>query len=115
MLTLRILSYRNQPVPPAPPVRFGADGGTIGRAPENALVLDDPSKYISRVHARVLARGDAFALEDLGSNASVVNDRPLGKGSDVLLAHGDRLAIGDYQLQVLVDAPAATAPSHPRP
>lgn len=103
MLTFRILSYRNGPVPPAPQVRFGLEGGSIGRAPDNALVLDDPTKYISRVHARVLARGDTFVLEDLGSNASVVNDRPLGKGSEVALAHGDRLAIGDYQLQVLVE------------
>jgi type VI secretion system FHA domain protein len=115
-LTFRILSYRNGPVPPAPQVRFGVEGGSIGRAPENALVLDDPTKYISRVHARVLARGDAFVLEDLGSNASVVNDRPLGKGSEVALAHGDRLAIGDYQLQVLVEqAPAHSAPLAPAP
>jgi type VI secretion system FHA domain protein len=109
MLTFRILSYRNGPVPPAPQVRFGLEGGSIGRAPDNALVLDDPTKYISRVHARVLARGDTFVLEDLGSNASVVNDRPLGKGSEVALVHGDRLAIGDYQLQVLVEQVAMPA------
>lgn len=116
LLTFRFLSYRNLPVPPAPPVRLTAAGGTIGRSAENDLVLDDPSKYISRVHARVTLQGDAFVLEDLGSNASVVNDRPLGKGSEVALAHGDRLAIGDYQLQVLVEqasaqaAPLAAAP-----
>lgn len=115
MLTFRILSYRNGPVPSAPPVRFGADGGTIGRAPENGLVLDDPSKYISRVHARVVTRGSDFVLEDLGSNASVVNDRPVGKGSDVVLAHGDRLAIGDYQLQVLVEQDASAVPLPPAP
>jgi FHA domain-containing protein/type VI secretion system protein len=107
-LSLRILSYRNQAVPPAPPVRFGAAGGNIGRSPENELVLDDPSKYISRVHARVFARDGAFVLEDLGSNASVVNDRPLGKGQQVALANGDRVLIGDYLLQaVLETAPAA--------
>jgi FHA domain-containing protein/type VI secretion system protein len=107
-LTLRILSYRNQPVPPAPVVSFGPDGGSIGRSPDNALVLDDPGKYISRVHARVLAQESGFVLEDLGSNASVVNDRPLGKGQQVTLAHGDRVLIGDYLLQAVVDtAPAA--------
>ena len=107
-LTLRILSYRNQAVPPAPPVRFGAAGGNIGRSPENELVLDDPSKYISRVHARVFARDGAFVLEDLGSNASVVNDRPLGKGQQAALANGDRVLIGDYLLQAVLDtAPAA--------
>jgi type VI secretion system protein len=109
LLTLRILSFRNQPVPPAPPVRFTGAGGNIGRAPENDLVLDDPSKYISRVHARVLMQDGAFMLEDMGSNASVVNDRPLGKGKQVALAHGDRVLIGDYLLQAVVD----TAPPQP--
>jgi FHA domain-containing protein/type VI secretion system protein len=114
-LTLRILTYRNQPVPPAPAVAFGAEGGSIGRSAENALVLDDPSKYISRVHARVLAQDGAFVLEDMGSNASVVNDRPLGKGKQVALAHGDRVLIGDYLLQAVVDATPAAPLLAPAP
>ncbi|CAN7365400.1 type VI secretion system-associated FHA domain protein TagH [Massilia sp. LjRoot122] len=107
-LTFRILTYRNQPVPPAPPVCFGAEGGSIGRSGDNALVLDDPSKYISRIHARVTVRNGSFVLEDLGSNASVVNDQPLGKGRQVALGHGDRVLIGDYLLQAVVNASPAT-------
>jgi len=114
-LTLRILTYRNQPVPPAPAVAFGAEGGSIGRSLENALVLDDPSKYISRVHARVLVQDGAFVLEDMGSNASVVNDRPLGKGKQVALAHGDRVLIGDYLLQAVVEATPAAPLLAPAP
>lgn len=109
LLTLRILTYRNAPVPAAPAVRFDAAGGAIGRSPDNTLVLDDPSKYISRVHARVQLQGDAFMLEDLGSNASIVNDRPLGKGRQAALGHGDRVVIGDYLLQAVLEA----APVHP--
>ncbi|WP_426104352.1 type VI secretion system-associated FHA domain protein TagH [Massilia sp. TSP1-1-2] len=101
---LRILTYRNQPVPPAGPVGFAKAGGTIGRAPDNALVLDDASKYISRVHAKVALRDGVFMLEDVGSNPSVVNDRPLGKGKEVALAHGDRVTIGDYQLMAVIEA-----------
>lgn len=104
LLTLRILTYRNAPVPAVPAARFDSAGGNIGRSPDNLLVLDDPSKYISRVHARVLAQGGAFYLEDMGSNPSVVNDRPLGKGSQVALAHGDRVVIGDYLLQAALEA-----------
>jgi FHA domain-containing protein/type VI secretion system protein len=114
-LTLRILSYRNQPVPPAPAVAFGPEGGSIGRSLDNAMVLDDPSKYISRVHARVQAQDGAFVLEDLGSNASVVNDQPLGKGQQVTLAHGDRVLIGDYLLQAVVDATPAAPVLAPPP
>ena len=114
-LTFRILSYRNQPVPPAPTTVFGAEGGSIGRAAENAMVLDDPSKYISRMHARVLVQDGAFVLEDIGSNASVVNDRPLGKGKQVKLAHGDRVLIGDYLLQAVVDTTPAVPVLAPAP
>lgn len=113
LLNLRILTYRNQPVPPGAAGRFAGAGGTIGRAPDNALVLDDPSRYISRVHARVVFRDAAFFLEDVGSNPSVINDRPLGKGRDIMLGHGDRISIGDYQLQAVLEESFAAAPVLP--
>jgi type VI secretion system FHA domain protein len=103
-LTLRVLSYRNQPVPGAACAHFADTGGSLGRSAENDLVLDDPGKYISRVHARVLCRGGGFYLEDMGSNPSLVNERPLGKGREIMLEHGDRVVIGDYQLQAEVEA-----------
>ncbi|HWW72098.1 MAG TPA: FHA domain-containing protein, partial [Duganella sp.] len=109
MLTLNVLTYRNQPTPQALAGRFSDAGGALGRGPDNLLVLDDPGKYISRTHARVSCRDGAYFLEDVGSNPSVVNDRPLGKGREIMLADGDRIVIGDYQLEarVVVEAPAA--------
>lgn len=115
LLYLRILTYRNQPVPPAAAAGFSGAGGTIGRAPENALVLDDASKYISRVHAKVALRDGAFTLEDVGSNPSIVNDRPLGKGKEVALAHGDRVTIGDYQLMAVLEAGVGAVNVPPAP
>ena len=112
-LILRILSYRNQPLPPSAAGRFGMAGGTVGRSPDNALVLDDPGKYISRVHARVLFQDGGYYLEDVGSNPSVVNDRPLGKGRQVMLGHGDRITIGDYQLQGVIEEDVVAAPLLP--
>ncbi|MET0858566.1 MAG: type VI secretion system-associated FHA domain protein TagH [Telluria sp.] len=109
LLTLRILSYRNQPVPGGGAGRFAAAGGTLGRGADNDLVLDDPGKYISRVHARVSLRLGAFYLEDVGSNASVINDRPLGKGRESALGHGDRVVIGDYLLQAVLEEDEAIA------
>lgn len=110
MLILTVLTYRNQPVAPTPPARFTDAGGAIGRGPDNLLVLDDPGKYISRTHAQVVCRAGAYLLQDVGSNPSVVNDRPLGKGREVALADGDRVVIGDYQLEarmMAAEAPAA--------
>lgn len=101
-LILRLHSYRDQPVPDQLCVHYSEHGGTFGRAPDNALVLEDPGKYISRVHATVSFREGEFYLEDLGSNPSVVNDRPLGKGHETVLADGDTIVVGDYRLDVLL-------------
>ncbi|MGV7210367.1 type VI secretion system-associated FHA domain protein TagH [Oxalobacteraceae bacterium A2-2] len=107
---MSILSYRNQPAPQAPVGHFTDAGGSLGRSPDNLLVLDDPGKYISRVHARVSCRAGTYFLEDVGSNPSVINDRPLGKGREIALNDGDRLVIGDYQLEARI-AVAAAAPA----
>jgi type VI secretion system FHA domain protein len=106
-LTLSVHTYRDGA--PAQPLfrRFDRLGGALGRAPGNELVLEDPGKYISRVHARVEFRDGAYCLVDVGSNPSLVNERPVGPGRHVALADGDRITIGDYQLVASVEAEAA--------
>jgi type VI secretion system FHA domain protein len=106
-LTLSVHTYRDGA--PAQPLfrRFDRLGGALGRGAGNELVLEDPGKYISRVHARVEFRDGAYCLVDVGSNPSLVNDRPVGPGRHVALADGDRITIGDYQLVASVDSEAA--------
>lgn len=101
-ISLRVLSYRNEPMPETILKRFDQLGGSIGRAVGNGLILEDPSKYISRTHARIEFSGGSYVLMDLGSNPSVINDRPLGNGRQMALNHGDSLVIGDYQLSVAI-------------
>jgi type VI secretion system FHA domain protein len=113
LLTLRILTYRDQPVQGAAPARFSAAGGSLGRSPDNILMLDDPAKYISRVHAKITCRDGEYFLEDLGSNPSVVNNRPLGKGREIMLSEGDSLVIGDYRLEAGFEAERAGLPPAP--
>jgi type VI secretion system FHA domain protein len=106
-LRLHVLSYRDQP-PPAPlQAEFDAEGGMVGRAPGNRLVLEDPDKYVSRSHASVTLRDGRYYLTDAGSNPSIVNDRPLGAGSEVALDDGDRIVVGDYVLQAVLEGPVA--------
>jgi predicted component of type VI protein secretion system len=105
-ITLSVYMYRNAAPAQALTRRFDQLGGAIGRAPGNDLVLDDPGKYISRLHARVDYRNDAFWLVDVGSNPSLVNDRPVGAGRSVQLEDGDRVTIGDYQLLASVESEA---------
>ncbi|WP_440964730.1 type VI secretion system-associated FHA domain protein TagH [Massilia sp. GER05] len=105
-ITLSVYMYRNAAPAQALTRRFDQLGGAIGRAPGNDLVLDDPGKYISRLHARVEYRDEGFWLVDVGSNPSLVNDRPVGTGRSVQLEDGDRVTIGDYQLLVSVESEA---------
>lgn len=115
-ITLSVYTYRNAAPAQALTRRFDRLGGAIGRAPGNDLVLDDPGKYISRLHARVEYRDDAFWLVDVGSNPSLVNDRPVGAGRSVQLEDGDRVTIGDYQLLASVESEAtAFMPAAPPP
>lgn len=69
---------------------------TIGRAPDNGLVLRDGRA--SRHHARIDARRGSLVLTDLGStNGSFVNDRPV---ESIALGEGDRIRIGTTTLIV---------------
>lgn len=101
-ISLRVLSYRNEPMLETIIKRFDQLGGSIGRAVGNSLILEDPSKYISRTHAKIEYANGCYVLTDLGSNPSVINERPLGNDRQIALNHGDSLVIGDYQLSVTI-------------
>lgn len=69
---------------------------TIGRAPDNGLVLAD--SRASRHHARLYGRRGALVLTDLGStNGSWVNDRRI---DEMALGEGDQIRIGNTVLVV---------------
>jgi type VI secretion system FHA domain protein len=108
---LTVHTYRNAVPADTLARRFDRLGGALGRAPGNDLVLDDPSKYISRIHARVEYRDGGYWLVDVGSNPSLVNDKPVGTGRSAPLANGDRIAIGDYLLVAGVDSAGVAAPA----
>src|SRR5437763_11830296 len=110
-ITLSVTSHRDAPPPLPLAHRFDRLGGSLGRAPGNDLVLDDPGKYISRIHARIEYRDGGYSLVDVGSNPSLVNERPVGAGRSVMLADGDRILLGDYQLVVGIEPEAAPAPA----
>lgn len=84
----------------------------IGRAPDVDFTLEDANA--SRRHSRVLAEGDSYAIEDLGSrNGTYVN------GARVLqrqaLRDGDVVRIGGTELifrqKGLLETPAPVRPA----
>lgn len=79
---------------------------TIGRNADCDIVLDD--RQVSRVHARIIWRGDHYAIEDLGSkNGTHLNGRDIVGAAP--LHDGDEIQIALRYKLAFVDA-GATAP-----
>jgi FHA domain-containing protein/type VI secretion system protein len=108
-LTLSVVTYRNQPPSRAISATFRGTGGTIGRLDQNALVLPDPERVISRTHARVDFRAGGYFITALGQNPIDLNGRALGAGEPAKLSSGDKLTIGDYALVANLEADEAEA------
>ena len=114
MIVITVASYNGSPLPQELAAQFDELGGNIGRAENNQLVLPDPERTISRVHAQVVFRSGRYAIVDRGSNPISVNGRPLGNGQEAPLQNGDEVQIGGYRLRVEAGAPGqGTAAADP--
>lgn len=107
-----VVSHKGIPSSPARGVTFGPEGGSIGRADSSSLVLDDPERTVSRVHAQILCRDGQYFVIDRGSNPLACNGRPLGAGNEAALSNGDRLTIGSFELLIQGIGAAAPAQAH---
>ena len=68
---------------------------TIGRAPDNTIVLYDPS--VSGYHAQLERSGDTYRLKDLDStNGTRVNGIPT---TETLLRYDDRIRFGALEVR----------------
>lgn len=83
---------------------------TIGRKPDNDLVIDNPA--VSGHHARVVKEEGGFAIEDLGStNGTFLNDAKVQKQK---LKNTDCINIGKHAL-IFQDEVAPPPPPPPPP
>jgi serine/threonine protein kinase len=70
---------------------------TIGRAPDNQLVLNNDPK-VSSHHAELRLEAQSYIVVDLGStNHTFVNGQELYRNSPHVLRHGDSIRFGDTQ------------------
>ena len=66
---------------------------SIGRSPDNDLVIDDP--YVSRYHARIWRDPDGYRLEDLDSlNGTFVNGQRMAAGGTLQVNDRDTVGVG---------------------
>ncbi|MEO7056941.1 MAG: FHA domain-containing protein, partial [Caldimonas sp.] len=113
MISITVTSH-NGTATPSITGHFDETGGNIGRAENNQLVLPDPERTISRVHAQIVYRNGKYAVIDRGSNAISVNGRPLGNGQEAMLQIGDEISIGGYSMRVQAGAsPVGTVATDP--
>jgi pSer/pThr/pTyr-binding forkhead associated (FHA) protein len=78
---------------------------SIGRKPENDLVIDNPS--VSGRHCRVVADGAEYFVEDLNStNGTFLRDQKIARAA---LRHGDVLAIAKHTVEFVNEAEALAA------
>jgi anti-anti-sigma factor len=79
-----------------------SSGAIIGRRADTDVIIDDPS--VSRRHAQVIRRGDAWYVSDIGSrNGTTLNGQPVTR--EVRLSDGDVLQVGEACLTVRLGSP----------
>lgn len=109
MIQIKAISYNGMPYSSLS-AEFDELGGAIGRAENNKLVLPDPDKHISRLHATVDYRCGQYHICSHGSATPVIlNGRSLEKEQSEVIAAGDEIRIGGYTLQVMADDHAANS------
>ena len=88
------------------------DGGEIslGRGPDNDWVLADPDRHLSKRHCTLALRSGEWHVADQSTNGTFLNSE-----SDALalvgprrLSDGDRLRLGEYELEVRLSAGRVT-------
>ncbi|MFL5666732.1 MAG: FHA domain-containing protein [Ktedonobacteraceae bacterium] len=81
-------------LPPVHPIKLSAPEITIGRSPDNTVVLAHPQ--ISGHHARLVREGGSYRIHDLGSTNHVYVNAQLTISH--LLKMGDEIHIGPFRL-----------------
>src|SRR5262245_19535590 len=109
-LRLQIISRHRQGLGERATMEFGQSGGTIGRSLESDWVLPDGQRYLSSRHASIDYRSGSYYIVDTSTNGVYVNDgeQPVGRGNPQRLFTGDRVRIGEYEIQVEIIAEADT-------
>lgn len=103
VVVIRAIGYKG--LPPSQPItaQFDLHGGTIGRAPNNQLILPDPDKFVSRTHASIVFEAGQYFIQDSSTGGTFLNDGDLPlQQTRAALIDGTKLRIGEYELLVSI-------------
>lgn len=104
-LSLKITSYHRLTPGQQEIFQPHSDSFTIGRSDENDWAIPDPQRFLSGVHCRIHCEGDHYYLTDTSTNGVFLNgsDTRLERNETVELSHGDKIRIGDYEFEALIE------------
>lgn len=90
---------------------YTLSGGSaiIGRAPTTDWYLPDARRILSKTHCRLDRQPNGFTVTDLSTNGVLVNGEQVGYEQSRLLADGDKLKLGDFDLSVSITTGADAA------
>ena len=81
---------------------------TIGRGPENDVVLPDPDRMISKTHCVVENHNGSIVVMDMSTNGTFLNYGKIALGrSATPINDGDVLSMGSYELVVQISTAAS--------
>lgn len=107
-LTLKAISYKGLPPQQEISARFDEQGGSIGRSPDNHLVLPDPEKFISRLHASIVFANGQYFIHDRSTGGTYLSRKDvLLQQNQMALDDGETVRIGEYELLVSIAGAAA--------
>ena len=102
-LILKAISYKGVLPEQDITAHFDEQGGSIGRAPDNHLVLPDPEKFISRLHATIFYQGGKYFIQDSSTGGTYLGMKGmLLQQNQAPLENGEILRIGDYEFQAII-------------
>ncbi len=109
-MTLTLTIRKHPEMPPGEAMSRTLDrcGAVIGRGRDSDWTLPDPDRHLSKQHCRIEFRGDRYYVVDISKNGVFVNEsiEPLRQGNMAELNDGDRLTLGDYELEIRIDSDA---------
>ncbi|MCG6574384.1 type VI secretion system-associated FHA domain protein TagH [Pseudomonas sp. AF32] len=111
-LVLEVLNARQFIAAPLCRKRFGPEGGVLGRGEGCDWVIPDRQRLLSKRHAQISAREEAFFLTDTSGNGVSHRDSGarLPKGEPVRIQDGDVYLMGDFEILArLVSGRSSTA------
>lgn len=110
-LRIDVLKLKGPPANIRSSITIDQDGGSIGRAMDNSIVLNDES--VSRRHATISFEEGHYYLTDQSSNGTLIYSRDLlVEDETVELLDGDILRIGDHELRVVITAESPAPEKH---